>query len=580
MGDAARHVPQPWLIASLLGLCFLAFAPVFFLGFVDLDDGHYVTANPLLGLSGEAFWRALFANQQGNWLPLTLASHLFDIRLFGFQPAWHHVHNLLYHLLNSWLVYRLFCVFLPCRYAAWFVTLLWAIHPLNVESVAWVSERKNLLSTTFFLFALHFWHSWKTSRGRGKYWACLLAFALGLASKSMVVTLPFVLMLLHFGPYRTGRGCKADLRELLRGIPSLIPFLFLSLAFSLLTLRFQQTTGAASGSAWLTLGERLLNAGRSYGVYLKQFFLPFGLSLQYPMPRQLTISEVWPFLLLVVGTGAVLLWFSRKNAMLLTGFFFFLGTLVPVIGIVQVGAQAHADRYMYLPMLGLCLILGQVPLSWLNAKVPFLLACAFFLLLCLRTGDQVRVWRSTYSLWTAAFQANPDNVWASTALVDNAIARKDWPAAQLYAESIARTYPGTPFASAFQARVWRNQGFLARASALLQPFRQEEGTFEHVHLNYEWAWICLAEGRLDEAVRAVDACLAFDASVLPYHRLAATIYGKKGDFAKAETHWTKVLQEEPSFDNLLAASEFYGQFGRSQQADALRLRAATFLKGE
>lgn len=580
MGEPGRHLPQPWLIASLLGLCFLAYSPVFFLGFIDLDDGHYVTANPLLGLSGEAFWRGLFANQQGNWLPLTFASHLFDIRLFGFQPAWHHAHNLLYHLLNAWFVFRLFCSFLPSRHAAWFVSLLWAIHPLNVESVAWVSERKNLLSTTFFLLALLFWDSWKISQQRVKYWSSLSSFFLGLASKSMVVTLPFVLMLLHFGPYRTGRGWKADARELLRAMPSLTPFLFLSLAVSLLTLRLQQNTGAASGSLWLSFSERLFNAGRSYGVYLKQFFLPFGLSLQYPMPSQLTLSGVWPFLLLPAGMGAVLLWLSRKNAMLLIGFFFFLGTLVPVIGIVQVGAQAHADRYMYLPMLGLCLILGQIPLSFLKARVSFLLVCSLFLLLCLRTGEQVRVWRSTYSLWTAAFQANPGNIWASTALVDNAISRKDWPAAHRYAESITRTHPGSSIGLAFQARVWRNQGFSARASTLLQPLRNEAGIFDHVQLNHEWAWICLEEGRFDEALQAVHACLAFDSSVLPYHRLAATLYGKKGDFAAAEAYWTKVLQEEPSYDNLLAASDFYRQFGRVQLAEALRLRAATFLKGD
>jgi tetratricopeptide (TPR) repeat protein len=373
----------------------LVYTPVYSFGFVNFDDPEYVTNNPHVrkGLTMDGIIWAGTSTEGANWFPVTRLSHLLDVEIFDLQAGGHHFTNAFVHSLATVF---LFAFLFAATSAAWpsaFVALLFAVHPLHVESVAWIAERKDVLSAFFWFLAL-----WSYARRR--YWLTLLAFCLGLMSKPMVVTLPLVLFLLDIWPLRQ------PLRSAMR---VKIPMLVLSAAGATAAYLVQRSGGAVREVAQIPLGLRVENAVVSYAAYIVDMFWPARLAVFYPYPHHLPVWQIALSALLLLGISVVVLREGRSRPYLAVGWLWFLGTLVPVIGLIQVGAQARADRYTYLPMVGLSIMLAWGLREVFKGKVLIsgaIAACLAFAVLC---EAQIRYWRNSETLFGHALDVTSGN---------------------------------------------------------------------------------------------------------------------------------------------------------------------------
>jgi tetratricopeptide (TPR) repeat protein len=376
--------------------------------FVNYDDDSYIHTQPEIvrGFSVEGVRWAFTNRHSGNWHPLTSISHMLDCQLYGLNPRGHHLTSVLLHGCTVIGLFFALRQMTGNAARAAFVAAVFAIHPLRAESVAWVAERKDVLSGLLFvlMIAAYTWYARRPSFGR--YVVVAVAFALGLMSKPMLVTVPFVLLLLDFWPLRRESGLG-------RLVIEKLPLLLLSAAASAATILAQ--TATMSSIEKLPLALRLGNAAAAVSTYIWQLFWPSKLAVFYPHPRdQLPLVIIAGSVLLIVGVTIAVIAFRRTRPYLATGWFWFLGMLVPVIGIVQVGLQAHADRYTYLPHIGLL-----VALTWFvadamggwRAKVPLLSIAAAGVLSALtwQATAQVSHWRSSETLWRHAVAVTKDS---------------------------------------------------------------------------------------------------------------------------------------------------------------------------
>ena len=367
---------------------------------------------------GTIHW-AFTAEEQGNWHPITWLSHAIDYQLFRQNPTGHHFTSLLIHAANAVLLFLLLLYASGRVGASLFVAALFAIHPINVESVAWVAERKNVLSTFFFFAALiaYCWYA-RTPNWR-RYLAFCALFVLGLMSKPMVITLPFVLLLLDYWPLGRIQGHPAGKlptpqSRLSTLIAEKLPLLGLSAASAVITMQAQRAGGAMRSTAQFSLGVRLENAVVAYAMYLWKMIWPSHLAPLYPHPGN--SLDTWQVgisaLVLLTVTGVVLRFRSRRY--LLTGWLWFLGTLVPVIGLVQVGDQAMADRYAYIPLIGIFVMIawGAADLAdsrQIGFSGRLIPALCVLLALSFVTRRQLEYWSSSYDLWTHALAVTDRN---------------------------------------------------------------------------------------------------------------------------------------------------------------------------
>jgi protein O-mannosyl-transferase len=373
----------------------LVYTPVYNFGFVNFDDPEYVANNPHVrqGLTTDGITWAATSTEGANWFPATRLSHLLDVQIFNLQAGGHHFTNAFLHASATLC---LFAFLLAATSAAWpsaFVAMLFAVHPLHVESVAWIAERKDVLSAFFWFLAL-----WGYVRGR--YWLTLLAFCLGLMSKPMVVTLPFVLFLLDMWPLRQ------PLRTALR---VKIPMLVLSAASAIAAYLGQKSGGAVREIGQIPLTLRVENAVVSYAAYIVDTFWPARLAVFYPYPHRLPVWQIALAALLLLGISIVVLRERRSRPYLAVGWLWYLGTLVPVIGLIQVGAQARADRYMYLPMVGLSIMLAWGLREALKRKVAISGAIAACLALAVLCEAQIQYWRNSETLFAHALDVTSGN---------------------------------------------------------------------------------------------------------------------------------------------------------------------------
>jgi protein O-mannosyl-transferase len=373
----------------------LVYTPVYSFGFVNFDDPEYVTDNPQVrkGLTMDGIIWAGTSTERANWFPVTRLSHLLDVEVFDLQAGGHHFTNAFVHSLTTVF---LFAFLFAATSAAWpsaFVALLFAVHPLHVESVAWVAERKDVLSAFFWFLAL-----WSYVRRR--YWLTLLAFCLGLMSKPMVVTLPLVLFLLDIWPLRQ------PLRTAMR---VKIPLLVLSAAGATAAYLVQRGGGAVREVAQIPLGLRVENAVVSYAAYIVDMFWPARLAVFYPYPHHLPVWQIALSALLLSGISIVVLRERSSRPYLAVGWLWFLGTLVPVIGLIQVGAQARADRYMYIPMVGLSIMLAWGLREVSKNKVLISGAVAACLVSAVLCEAQIQYWRNSETLFGHALDVTSGN---------------------------------------------------------------------------------------------------------------------------------------------------------------------------
>ena len=353
------------VVASLGLLVIIIYAQTTKFDFINLDDNLYVYANPVLqgGLNLDSLKWAFTSYWSANWHPLTWISHGLDISLFGMSPGSHHAVNVIFHLVNSILVFIVFRRMTGREWLSIVVAALFAVHPAHVESVAWISERKDVLSTLFWLLTMLAYVTFVTESNStneissprsdifssSRYWLIVLLFALGLMAKPMLVTLPFVLLLCDLWPLDRLRSTKDIWPRILEKIPLFV----LSAASCVITFWAQRSIGAVETLNLLPIGTRFTNALVSYAKYIVMLFYPADLAVYYPYDKDIPSWEIAGSVLLLVSVTIVCIWQIRKRPFLLVGWLWYLGTLVPVIGIMQVGSQSLADRYTYIPYLGL-----------------------------------------------------------------------------------------------------------------------------------------------------------------------------------------------------------------------------------
>src|SRR6266404_8731669 len=422
-----RAVPQTAVIvaicAVLVGITWLVFAQAVRHQFVTYDDPQYVYANPDVsaGVSLPRISWAFTHTIAGNWHPLTTISHMLDCQLYGLKPAGHHFTNVLFHTIAVVLLFLLLQQMTGSLWRSTFVAALFAIHPLHVESVAWISERKDVLSAVFFMLTLAAYVRYVHTLSLGWYLLVLLVFALGLMSKPMLVTAPFLFLLLDYWPlkrfapaapnklrHQRTTQAHASIRTILL---EKIPLLLLSFASCAATVLAQRHFIDPIGH--LSLMERVGNAFLATIVYLRQLVWPSGLSVFYPHPRHtLSIVQVSAAALFLAAISAAAVMYRRKYPFFFTGWFWFLGMLVPVSGIIQVGEQSHADRYTYLPQIGLCILgtwfLADTLCSWRRRRIILSAAMAstVVILMC-SAWKQTKYWHDGRTLWTHALAVNP-----------------------------------------------------------------------------------------------------------------------------------------------------------------------------
>lgn len=405
----------------LFTIVFLVYGPALRFPFVNFDDDRYVYENTVVthGLTSSGVASAFSTRGTDNWIPLTTLSHLLDCQLYGLKAGGHHLTNILLHAASAVLLFlallRMTCALWRCA----LVAALFAIHPLGVESVAWISERKDVLSGFFFMLTLLAYAGYAHNpKSWAQYVASLFFAALGLMSKPMLVTLPFVLLLLDYWPLNRFELSASISKRL---ILEKIPFLVLSGAACLMTYSLQQSAGAVNALATIPMPLRIENALVSYARYTAKLLWPENLSVLYPLPGH------WPMALVIFSTVLLLVLFigvfvfRKKYPFVFTGWCWLVGMLVPVVGLIQVGSQAMADRYVYLPQIGF-----SIGIVWLVAELSIrlpqrlvvLTSLSLLVLLSLiyRASVQVSYWADSEKLWRHALASSSDEEWMQSNL--------------------------------------------------------------------------------------------------------------------------------------------------------------------
>jgi protein O-mannosyl-transferase len=409
-------------ILIMIGLTIATLAvywQVQFHDFINYDDPLYVD-NPMvrLGLSWDGIRWAFQSTMAANWHPLTWLSHMLDFQIFGKNPAGHHLTNLFFHLANTLLLFLVLKEMTSAYWRSALVAAMFALHPLHVESVAWVAERKDVLSTFFFFLTLAFYVYYVKKPAKGKYVVTLFFFILGLLTKPMLVTLPFVLVLLDFWPL--GRiPCSAIARH--RLWPALrpllfekIPFFVCSLLSCMITYHVQSQGGGVTSFKFIPVSVRISNAIISYTEYLDKAFWPRDLAVFYPYADVIFLSKALGAALIILFISIFAAYSLKRIPYFFVGWFWYLGTLIPVIGFVQAGIQALADRYTYIPLIGIFVILswGMGEMARAIRYRHIALSAFTFLLLAqwaFTSWHQVSYWKNSISLLEHTISVTPDN---------------------------------------------------------------------------------------------------------------------------------------------------------------------------
>ncbi|MFZ5449864.1 MAG: tetratricopeptide repeat protein [Thermodesulfobacteriota bacterium] len=535
--------------------------------FLNFDDDLYVTNNPQVktGLTLKSLIYAFTTTDTGNWIPLTWLSHMAACQVFGLYSGGHHLINLFFHVANTLLLF-LFCLrTTKAPGPSFLVAALFALHPLHVESVAWVAERKDVLSTFFWLLSMWAYIWYVESPGRGRYLAVLVCFILGLMSKSMLVTLPFVLLLLDFwplgrwSPYGT-TAARPKLSQsgslavhavpLRRLILEKAPLLVLSALICLITLHAQKESGSVQNITDLPLASRLANAAVAYLTYITKMVWPSGLAPLYPHPEQdLPLWQVLVAGVVLVSISLFIIRQGRRRPYLLMGWLWYLGTLVPVIGLVQVGGQALADRYTYVPLIGLFIIaawgLRDLTTGGRGARVLVPLTAGMLLsVLALCTWFQVRLWRDGLTLYEYTLRVTQGNylIQNNLGVVLNSQGKRDQAISHYYeALRIKPNYHKAHFnlGNALGAKGQKDQAIFHYKEALrLQPDYAAEA-------HYNLANTLAANGQTDQAMEHYRQVLRLQPHNADAHNNLGLALSSQGKTEEARFHYAEAIRMQP-----------------------------------
>ena len=501
---------------ALTGLTWLVFGQTLWHDFVNYDDPRYVYENTRItgGLSISGIAWAFTHIHSLNWHPLTTISHMLDCQLFGLKPGWHHFTNVLLHSLAAILLFRALEQITGAVWRSAFVGAVFAIHPLHVESVAWIAERKDVLSGVFFMLTLLAYVCYVRSPQVGRYLVVVFVFACGLMSKPMLVTLPFVLLLLDYWPLARIKG------QFGKRVLEKIPLIALSAVSSIITFLVQK--GVVGRAEDLPILERINNAVISYVLYIWQMLWPVNLAVFYPHPEnRLPFWEIASCLLLLICITAVAIGLRKQRPYLVTGWLWYLGMLVPVIGLVQVGWQGRADRYTYLPEIGLYIAAtwGVTELTAVYRHQRTILSTAATLVigaLSLCACVQTSYWGDSETLFRHALAVTTNN-------------------------DVAENNLGI---------VFLGQGKVDEAISLLQSAVDLRPDNSPAHENLAKA--LLQKGQVTDALIHYRKLLELQPDNMEVHNIVGTILVQQGRAAEGVEEWQKVLAIQPDNGNAMS----------------------------
>jgi Flp pilus assembly protein TadD len=551
MGTPRQRQQAIVICVCLAVLITAVYWPVLHAGFLTYDDDLYVTANPhvLGGLTIRDVMWAFTAYHAANWHPLTWLSHALDCECFGRNAGGHHAVSVLLHVANTVL---LFWVLRRMTGATWWsagVAALFGVHPLDVESVAWVAERKTVLSGLFWMLAMWGYVRYVERPTRGRYAAVVGWYAMGLMAKPMVVTLPFVLLLLDYWPLGRTRwvpsvvGNNAPLRfgELVR---EKLPFFALAAVSCGVTIWAQHSAGAINSLERLSLGARMANAVVSYVRYMEKAVWPSGLAVFYPFrvwrPRAVIVAGA-----ILAAVSCTVIRKARRQPHLAVGWFWFLGALVPAIGLVQVGSQSMADRYTYLPLIGLFIMLcWSVPsraMERWHLKAITCVAAAAVLAVCAALSRvQVEYWRDSETLFRRALDVTRDNwvahdglgvVLEQTGRISEAIG---------HLEQALRIKPDFAEAHCNLGIALGQAGRIPEAIGHLEQALRIKPDFAEAHYNLGVA--LMASGRIPEAIEHYQQALRIKPDYVEAHYNLGVALGQAGRIPEAIGHLEQALR--------------------------------------
>lgn len=532
-------------------------------GFINFDDDVYVTQNRHVqaGLTSKGAVWAVTNTEAGFWIPLTWLSLMLDGYLYGLNPCGYHLTNLLLHIANTLLLFLVLTRMTGALWRSAFVAALFALHPLHVESVAWVSERKDVLATLFWMLTIGFYIRYTESPGTGRYLLCLLVFALGLMAKPTLVTLPFVLLLLDYWPlgrFRPGHaeqprkstGFNHKRSHLVRLILEKTPFIALAGISCLLTLTAHQRLGAVAPLESVPLQARIANALVCYADYIGKMIWPHNMAVFYPHPAGVPVWQAVGAGLLLVCVSLVAVRAAQKRPYLIVGWLWYLGTLVPVIGFVQAGSQAMADRWTYVPLIGLFLIIAW-GLNELvaNCRLPGILVVVLAgillstLIVCTRL--QVQRWHNSITLFEHTLNVAADNHLVHSNL-GNALARQG-----RLDEAIVHFSQALSI-KPHDAEIHNNIGNALAAKGNLDKaiahFSEALSIKpDHAGMHYNLGSALARQERLDEAIAHFSHALRINTGFAIAHNNLGIALATKGDLSEAIAHFSEAVRIKPDF---------------------------------
>ena len=491
---------RAWIGLALALLNLLVYTQARDYPFINFDDAQYVVENAPVaaGLTGQGMAWAFSSAHAGNWHPLTWISHMIDVEVFGLDAGKHHLVNVLIHTLSTLLLFMVFARMTMNVWASAFVAALFAVHPTHVESVAWIAERKDVLSGFFWILTMWAYARYAAAPSTGRYLAVIVAFIAGLLSKPMVVTLPFVLLLLDVWPLQ--RVASSGWRRL--GLEK-VPLLVLSAASSLVTFIVQREAGAVRALEVLPFERRIAAATLGYAEYLFKTVWPADLAVLYPHPDVISAAGWTAAGLLLLAATAAAVWAWRSRPQLTVGWFWFLGTLLPVIGLVQVGTQRIADRYLYIPSIGLFVIAawGMLDVAG-RRRVPRQVLGTIALIIVLActvvAHRQVQHWRSSVALWEHTLQVTENNSRAHAHLGHALTAEARHEEAMAHFQRALMLRPDYPEALNYLGAALARRGEATAAVPMFRRAVELSPTLPHARMNLATA---LAQtGRREEAI--------------------------------------------------------------------------------
>ncbi len=583
----------------LMILTFATFEQVRTCPFISLDDNAYITENRHVqsGLTLEGVAWAFTTIHAGHWIPLTWLSHMLDCQLYGLNPSGHHLTNLVFHIASALLLFLVLERMTGALWRSAFVAALFALHPLHVESVAWAAERKDVLSTFFWMLTMWTYIRYIERPRLNRYLLALLFFTLGLLSKPMLVTLPFVLLLLDYWPlgrFHFGRlsgdrkshtsksSDTGDQKSIvLRLIREKAPFFVLCAISSILTIFATQKAGALVSLESYALGSRIANALVSYVRYIEKMVWPRHLTVLYPYQEMLPIWKVLGSGLLLVCISLLVIRAARKLPYLVVGWFWYLGTLIPVIGIVQAGPQALADRFTYVPLIGLFIMMAwgvpDILAGWRFRKVVLSVSTGLLLsLLMIVTNLQLKHWQNDITLFEHTLAATSNNfiihnnlggILAGQGKTQEAIAH--------YAEAL-RIKPDYEEAHNNLGLVLAGQGKTQEAIAHYAEALRIKPDYADAHNNLG---IALAgQGKTQEAIAHFAEALRIKPDYARAHYNLGIALAGQGKTQEAIAHYAEALRIKPDYadahNNLGVALAGQGktQEAVAHYAEALRIK--------